>query len=461
MRFPAVLLGSDPRRGIEITGSTPDECGKDPEHSRKNAEKVSVNSKRSSMLSVHSYALGIGIVAALMLALGIELLKHKWVYAQGSVTIGTPTLTLADDNCFASGLDGSPNYPDPGDTLTISTTLTNNTGSNAEFRVVVRAEGTTGGITETLPVDLLHGGPTYMNTGLVGGANWDDSYGEVFNTPLIAEGDTYTAGVNFSLLRQQLTEALNMEPSGTTGTITFRVEVFSSDFSIYYGTDSTAQTVMNSNKKCGLQQAPPVNDAAPVILNTNKTRYSTGETIYLEWSVGTGDENDKVPAYGDELSAAEVAIVRLTGAPSGDPELDYTNGVTETVVASWTRSYTTCTSWPCSTTDEDVSSTFYYCEISGEGHRACTNYASLAASGLPGGQYMVRVPPGSGSASHTVQQPQWTYFWVGPPTAISLVSFSARSPKSSDSVMPVWASVAVLLAPVPLILVSRFLRRSR
>ena len=411
----------------------------------------------------------VSILVTLMLVLGSQIPMHQVADAQGGITIGAPTLTLLDTGCLSSSLDGNPNWPDRGDNLAIATTLTNNTSSSAEFRVVFRVVGTTGGSGSNLPVDLFYGGLTYMHEGSVGVAYWDDSYGEVYNTPGIPDGGTHTAKVNFGLLAQQLANALNLNPSGgnpAPTTLTFRVEVFSSDFSTYYGTATTTQTVQYThNNDCpgGAQ----LDDASPVILTASKTYYSLTETAWLEWSMVSGDEVHRVPGWRDS-EVADVDVVWLPAGSSGDCETDYASGIPVMTLgnSSWTGHFPTqCASPPCPAMDESLGSVLYWGPNSGE-ILAWTNWTSFGVLELGGGvgQYVARLDPTSaGTPSHPIPQPQCTYFLVGAgQTAIALKTFSARAAHSL-LVPSVETAAAVLvglaLIPTALALGGRLLRR--
>ncbi len=346
------------------------------------------------------------------------------------VTVGSLSATLVEDACSASSL-GGPNFPDPGDTLRLWITLTNNTGSNASFRVVFRAWGTTGGTGASQTVDLWFGGAVRMRTGLAV-SGWDDSFGQVFNTPLIQNGASYTAQTNFSLNRQQLTNALNLPKNGS-GAITFAAEVFNSNFATFYGSSISSQTVTNTRKK---DCASPQRDAVAVVLLTNKTLYSSSDTISIEWAVLAAEENEKLPSYGDDASAAILDVVRLDSGPdvTGNPPLDFQNGTVVLTLSTFTLNAIASCTLPCSATDESVSQTFRYSYNSGDMKQAYTQYASISASTLTNDRhYLLRVrprpeDPSAGSSSHPIQEPQWNYFGVGNPqaTPVTLESFLAR-----------------------------------
>nr|WP_290225174.1 hypothetical protein [Trichocoleus desertorum] len=373
------------------------------------------------------------LFSAIALGVSSQLPIPQAVQAQVSgVSVGSPSFTILDDGCVQTIPDLGPNS---GDTITVATNLTNTTGTNQAFRVVFRAISTRGGTTRTLSEDLLYGGPTYMNrTPSVGGANWDDSYGQVTNTPIIANGGSYTVRANFGLNVQQLINALGLA-SGQSTPINFRVEVFSSDFSTYYGTAATSQSVIyRSSSDCGGNRATKPGNTSSVLLTANKTVYATTDTITIENStMGANDTTTtpstttgaQLPSWGDTFNDI-VDIVRLDVPPTGDPETDYANNSTNiaTTLSSWTPNYTLNSG---AAADSSISSSFYYSKVVGSSLTANTNFASFSANTLINNKYyLVRLRPrlgggtnaNAGSSSHPVQRAQWTYFAVGTPAPI-------------------------------------------
>ncbi|HEY0607719.1 MAG TPA: hypothetical protein VGD58_32695 [Herpetosiphonaceae bacterium] len=299
---------------------------------------------------------------------------------------------------------------------------------------------TRGGTAANRPVDLLYGGPTYIGTSGLGGASWDDSFGYVLSTPLVANGVRSNLRANFSLLRQQIANALNLG-NGATGTIDIKVELFSSDFSIYYGSASTTQTIQNTPRNSCPRNT--ITDSSPVLLTTNKVSYVPTDTIHIEYSTIGADDINKLPGWGD-TGTGTVDIVRLDVSSTGNPELDYTNNSGNIVssISAWTPFNTPTCTRPCVATDERLGTTFNYSYQVGSGVQAFTNRASIAASSLMNNKtYLVRARFGSGngSASHPIQQPQWTYFNLGlpVPTAVTLASFKA-TPNPDDTVLVRW-----------------------
>lgn len=346
--------------------------------------------------------------------------------AQAAPTLSTPSLSITSDNCMASSLAG-PNYPEPGDTLTITSSFTNDTGSPAAFRAVVRVTSSRGSTTANRPVDLLYGGPTYIKTNNLGGTGWDDSFGYVLSTPLIANGVRSNLRANFSLLRQQVSNALNLG-NNATGSIEIKVELFSSDFSTFYGATSVTQMIRNTAKNsCSLA----ITDSSPVLLTTDKASYTPADTIRIEYSTIGADDINKLPGWGD-TGTGIVDIVRLDVPSTGNPELDYTNnsGTVVRTISTWTPfNVPTCTR-PCVATDERLNTGFNYSYQVGSNVQAFTNWTSFSASLLTNNKtYLVRARfgQGNGSSSHPIQQPQWTYFNLGfpVPTAVTLISFKA------------------------------------
>lgn len=359
--------------------------------------------------------------------------------AKAAPTLSTPVLSIINDNCLDSSLSG-PNYPEPGDTLLITSTFRNDTGSPAAFRAVVRVTANRGWTTANRPVDLLYGGPTYIRTSGLGGANWDDSYGYVLSTPVVANGVRSNLRANFSLLRQQISNALNLG-SGATGSIDIKVELFSSDFSTYYGSASTTQTIQNTAKNSCPRTS--ISDSSPVLLTTNKVSYTTADTIHIEYSTIGADDINKLPGWGD-TGTGTVDIVRLDVPSTGNPELDYTNnsGTIVSTISTWTPFNTPTCTLPCVATDERLGAAFNYSYQVGSGVQAFTNRTTIAASTLMNNKtYLVRARfgTGNGSSSHPIQQPQWTYFNLGfpVPTAVTLVSFKA-TPKPDGTVGVRW-----------------------
>ena len=365
--------------------------------------------------------------------------------AQAAPTLSAPTLTIASDNCVPSSLAG-PNYPEPGDTLTIASKFTNDTGSSAAFRAVVRVMSAKGGIAANKPVDLLYGGPTYIKTSGSGGTGWDDSYGYVVSTPLIATGKSYTIQANYSLLRQQLSNALNLA-NNATGSIDIKVALFSSDFSVFYGAASTTQIIKNTAKSGCPRDA--IADSSPVLLTTNKATYTTLEQIVIEYSTIGADDVNKLPGWGD-TSTGTVDIVRMDTLPTGNPELDYANNSTNIVrtISTWTPFNTPTCTIPCVVTDERLSTPLNYSYQVGTGVQAFTNRATVPALLLTNNKtYLVRARFGSGngSSSHPIQQPQWTYFNIGDPTptAVTLVSFTAAA-QADNTIGVAWETATEL-----------------
>jgi protocatechuate 3,4-dioxygenase beta subunit len=371
----------------------------------------------------------LGRVLLLTLMLASPWAMPQPAQAQGSVALTTPNLSIVQDGCTPSSLTG-PNFPDPGDTVRIATTLTNNSGSSTAFRVLFRVIGTTGGTTVNRTVDLFYGGPTYMDTSNAGGTAWDDSYGQIVNTPLLANNATYTVQANFSVLRQQIANALNIA-AGASAAVTVRVEVFNSDFTTYYGTASTSMSLKNTGKSaCTIASTTAPGDSSPVLLTTNKTNYLSTDTIILEHSTIGADDVNKLPSWGDTTTAT-ADIFRLVVPPTGNPETDYTNNLANLVstITSWTANNTAACTRPCTATDERLPTPniFNYSYQVGSGVQAFTDRASVAASSLTNNAtYLVRIRPGSGSSSHPVHQPQWTYFTIGSPTAIGAASVGDR-----------------------------------
>jgi hypothetical protein len=364
--------------------------------------------------------------------------------AQAAPSLSTPTLSITSDNCTIPSSLSGPNYPEPGDTLTITSRITNDTSSPASFRVVVRVTGVRGGTGANRSVDLLYGGPTYIQTSGVGGAGWDDSYGYVLNTPLIAGRATYKLQANYSLLRQQLSNALNIA-NGGTGSIDIKLELFSSDFSTFYGTTSVTQTIQNTAKnRCS---SNTITDSSPVLLTTNKATYTTADTIHIEYSTIGADDVNKLPGWGD-TGVGTVDIVRLDTLSSGNPELDYTNNSGNIVrtISTWTSFNTPTCTIPCVATDERLATSFNYSYQVGSGVQAFTNRSTVLASSLANNStYLVRARfgAGNGSSSHPIQQPQWTYFTVGSavPTAVTLVSFKA-TPQADRTLLVRWETAS-------------------
>jgi hypothetical protein len=380
-------------------------------------------------------------VAVLLLVVACLLDGYRFDHVvQAAPTLSTPKLEIANDNCIVPSSLSGPNFPEPGDTLTIASTFTNDTGSNAAFRAVVRVTGTQGGTGMNKPVDVLYGGPTYIRTSGLGGAGWDDSYGYVVSTPIITKGAPYTIRANYSLLRQQLANPLNIA-NGATGSIAIRVELFSSDFSIFYGTASVTQTIKNTAKNSCPRNA--VADSSPVLLTTNKAIYALTDLIVLEYSTIGADDVNKLPGWGD-TNIGNVDIVRLDVPATGNPETDYTNNSTSIArtFSTWTRFNSPLCTIPCTARDERLNITFNYSYQVGSGVQAFTNWTTIPAASLtPNKTYLVRARygEGNGSSSHPIQQPQWTYFSIGdpPPTAVDLVRFTAM-PQADGTIVITW-----------------------
>jgi hypothetical protein len=366
--------------------------------------------------------------------------------AQAAPTLSTPTLSIAGDNCTTPSTLTGPNYPEPGDTLTIASTFTNDTGRDAAFRAVVRVTSTKGGTAANKQVDLLYGGPTYIKSSGFGGANWDDSYGYVVSTPLIGSGKPYTIRANYSLLRQQLSNALNLA-NGATGSIEIKVALFSSDFSVFYGATSVTQMIKNTAKSSCPRNT--IVDSSPVLLTTNKATYTTADSIVIEYSTIGADDVNKLPGWGD-TSTGTVDVVRLDVPPTGNPELDYTNNSTTIMqtITAWTPYNVPACTIPCVATDERLSTVFNYSYQVGTGVQAFTNRTTIAASSLINDKmYLVRARfgAGNGSSSHPIQQPQWTYFNIGnpTPTAVTLQSFTA-APQADGTLVVAWETATEL-----------------
>ncbi|WP_017317028.1 beta strand repeat-containing protein [Mastigocladopsis repens] len=369
-----------------------------------------------------------GVLSAIVLGFGSQLLLPQVGLAQtAGVTVGTPSFTILDDACIVGGT------PDSGDTITIATNLRNTIGSNEAFRVVFRATANVGGTTVNLSEDLLYGGPTYMSRNpTVGGSNWDDSYGQVVNTPIVANGGNYTVRANFGLNTQQMANALNLA-SGTSATVTFRAEVFSRDFSIYYGTASATQSITYRRTSACTSGRP--NNTSSLLLTTNKAVYTSTDQITIENStLGANDTTttpstttgSKLPSWGDTLNDI-VDIIRLDVPPTGNPETDYANnsGNVAATVSTWTTNFSLDSG---SKLDEDILTSYYYSKVVGTNLTANTNYGNVSAGSLtPNKYYLVRLRPrlgttgvntNAGSASHPVLRPQYTYFAVGDPAPI-------------------------------------------
>jgi uncharacterized repeat protein (TIGR01451 family) len=367
------------------------------------------------------------VLSAITLGFGNQLLLPQVGLTQtAGVGITTPSFTIIDDGCTVSSTNA-----DSGDTITIATNLTNSTGSDRAFRVVFRATASRGGTTRNLSEDLLYGGPTYMNrTPSVGGSNWDDSYGQVTNTPIVASGGNFTVRTNFGLNNQQLINALGLS-SGSSTPVTFIAEVFSSDFSVYYGAVSASRSV-TFNRSCPTGR---LTNTTAALLTTNKPVYATTEQITIEnATIGAADNTttpststgSQLPSWGDTLNDI-IDIIRLDVPPTGDPEQDYLNNVNTvaTSLSSWTRNDSLDSG---SRLDERTSANYYYSRIVGTTLIANTNYTSIPASSLIANKYyLVRfqsrlgisgTKSNAGSSSHPVLRPQYTYFAVGSPAPV-------------------------------------------
>jgi uncharacterized repeat protein (TIGR01451 family) len=375
-----------------------------------------------------------GVVSAIALGFGSQLSLPQVALTQTvtpGVVVGTPSSQIINEGCLAAN-DTNPN---PGDTITIATNLSNNTTRSQAFRVVFRATALRGGTTRSLSEDLFFGGPTYMNrNSSIGGVNWDDSYGQVTNTPTIATGGKYTVKANFGINTQQMVNALGLA-SGQSAAVTFQVEVFNSDFSAYYGTASVTQNVTHrSSSDCGGNRAVNTNTTA-ILLTANKTAYTTSDTITIEnATIGANDTTttpststgSQLPSWGDTLNDI-VDIIRLEVPPTGDPDTDYLNnsGNIAATLSTWTRNDSLDSGFKL---DEDTVANYYYSKIVGSSLTANTNYASFSASTLTNNKYyLVRmrsrlgtngVNSTAGSASHPILRPQYTYFAVGDPAPI-------------------------------------------
>ncbi len=379
------------------------------------------------------------------------------------VTVGIPSFNVINEGCAAAGVAGaSDTNPNPGDTITIATNLTNSTTSNQAFRVVFRATANLGGTTRNLSEDLLFGGQTYMNRNpSIGGANWDDSYGQVTNTPIIASGGNYTVKANFGVNTQQMVNALGLA-SGSSTPITFRVEVFNSDFSVYYGTASATRSVTHrSARDCGGNNALNTNTTS-VLLTANKAVYATTDTITLEnATIGANDTTttpstttgSQLPSWGDTLNDT-ADIIRLDVPPSGDPETDYLqnsgNVVTLPSPLTWARNDSLASG---SKLDERIATSYYHSQIVGSSLTANTNFASFPANSLtPNRYYLVRFRASpsvnGGSASHPVLRPQYTYFAVGTPAPIGAPQADVVTTKTGPTTAAAGSTVTYNLSTV-------------
>ncbi len=355
-------------------------------------------------------------------------------YAQ--VTVSPPQLVLAQDGCRPSTLPGPP-YPDRGDTLTIMTTVTNNSNWNTAFWVVFRVLGTTGGVGGDRTVDLFYGGPSYMYAGGVAVGNWDDSFGMVAGTPILRAGESYPVQANLSLYRRQLTYALNI-PDNASVPLTFQVEVFNRDFSRLYGSVTRTQHVTN-RRVADCTQLPY--DASPVVLLTDRLNYVESDTIYVEWSVIGADKGKKVPSWGDWADGT-VEVVVLNDLPTGRPEKDYLAGTVVKTLTVWNTHNTEPCSGYCTAVDESLGVELSYSHLQGDGAQSFTNWVSFPASDLPNNRFfLVRLRPANITAApDLLKQPQWTYFSVGNPLAVRLASFEA-SPQVGH-VLLTWETVS-------------------
>ena len=359
------------------------------------------------------------VLSAIALGFGNQLLLPQVGLTQtAGVGITTPSFTIIDDGCLVSSTS-----PDSGDTITIATNLTNSTSSNQAFRVVFRATANTGGSGRNLSQDLFYGGPTYMNKVVVG-STWDDSYGQVTNTPIIASGGNYTVRTNFGLNNQQMANALGIV-AGSPANVTFRAEVFSSDFSVYYGAVSATQSITyRRSNQCTTSRNG--NNTTSYLLTANKTVYATSDQITIENStIGANDTTILLPSWGDGDTDV-VDIIRLDVAPTGNPETDYANNSANLATSLSTWPLRNNTSASGSGTDEKLPGTFNYSSLVG-GIQAFTTYASFSAGTLtPNKYYLVRLRsqlgtatnPNAGTASHPVLRPQYTYFAVGTPAPV-------------------------------------------
>ena len=358
------------------------------------------------------------VLSAIALGFGNQLfLPQVGLTQTAGVGIGIPSFINNDDGCTTGG------NPDSGDTVTITTNLRNNTGKADAFRVVFRVRSSRGGPNANLPIDLLYGGPTHMNQTAVGAA-WDDSYGQVTNTPIIASGGSYDVKANFGLLPQQLSNAANLT-SGTPADLQVVAEVFSSDYSVYYGSQpATLNITFRARNDC---PSGSITSSAPFLLTASKPVYATGDQITIEQStIGANDSTIKLPSWGDGTSDI-VDIIQLDVPPTGNPEKDYSNNLTRVVktFSSWAAFNTAATG---SKTDEDLNASFNYSDLVGS-IPAFTNYTSFAANTLtPNKYYLMRVRPrissvggtnsAAGTSSHPLQRSQWTYFAVGAPAPV-------------------------------------------
>lgn len=362
-----------------------------------------------------------GVFSAIALGLGNQLLLPQAAQSQlvtPGVGISVPSFFNNDDGCTLGG------NPDSGDTVTISTNLRNNTNSDRAFRVVFRVRSSRGGTTANLPIDLLYGGPTRMST-TASSPTWDDSYGQVTNTPIIANGGNYTVRSNFGLLPQQLVNAANLT-SGTAANLEVVAEVFNSDYSLYYGSQPATLTITyRARNSC---PTGSITSSSPFLLTTNKPIYAAADSITIEQStIGANDSTIKLPSWGDGTSDI-VEIIQLDVPPTGNPETDYSNNSARPPVRTfntWTAFNTATTSF---TTDEDLVATFNYSRLVGS-IQAFTNHTSFDANTLATNKYyLVRVRPrlssvggtnlNAGTSSHPLQRAQWTYFAVGTPAPI-------------------------------------------
>lgn len=397
-----------------------------------------------------------GLSYSLILVIAVGSLMFSCQDAYG-IVIGQPTFSLSADYCLtpsviSSTCDTTNNCPDPGDVITISANITNDTSSfYFPLNVIFRVEGTN---PSNQLVDLLYGGNTYINNVLRMGGLWDDSFDEVVNTPEIAAGGSYTVKANYSVLRQQLQNIFALG-NGDSVMLTVRVEVFENGFNSYLGTNTTQLKVTNrSIKGCGGRRV--TQDAAPVMMVINAAEYTTSDTVYVEWSVlaaadETGGPNItyRVPTWGDTNNGI-IDIIRLDNIPSGDPETDCANACggaancgtdsctnLEKSITTWTKYYIPTCARPCSATDENLSNTYYFSYYDTSlGANTFTNYASFLASDLTVDKYyLVRLRvicdptdpnfPNCGTPSHTIRGPQWTYFKIWSPTLAIISSFNA------------------------------------
>jgi len=344
--------------------------------------------------------------------------------AEASVTVGTISVIEFNNACDTGVFDN-------GDTLKVSVPIANNEGSASFFHVVIRMRGTNIA-TPSETVDGAYGGPLYVYES-ISPTTFDDSFSLVVNTPIIPDGNSYTVVGFLGLHKQFMGDVLGFGE----GDVNVDVEVYkynqAGSATDMLGYNTTSVHLVNRSNKYKCNSGKKVQQLSTGIVVTDKTDYGIGDTVTIEWGAMGGDDSSHRPVMS-ELGKATVEIRRLSGFPSGDPVFDFDNATPVTSLSTWTEHIMAADA--CKT-DEGVSLSFCYSQSIGTQHGA-TGYNTYTTQSADSGKYLIiKLGEGSGTPSHTTHA-QYNYFYVDPPTAVHLSSFTARSGLSAAADRDAW-----------------------